>query len=103
MAANGTAEIANGIKHELAPSITAQLASILVLLEKAVSVKDTKLLLGRLLRQTAAIRKHLSRDLLKNFVQDALPANNSSSPFLLEELSKASRKVASSRKFCTFS
>ena len=82
---------ANGIKEEpLKASASLQLASILVLLEKAVKVKDTKLLVGRLLRQTAAVRKQLTPDVLNTFLEEALPAHHPTRSFLLEQLTKVS-------------
>jgi hypothetical protein len=46
------------------------LRSIVVLLENAVKLKETRLLSGRIL--TSAVRKHLTADLLHSFVDNTL-------------------------------
>lgn len=71
------------------PSTDVQLANILVLLERAVRSKDTKLLVGRLLRQTASIRTQLQPDVLTAFLEEAFPADHSTRTFLLAQLNKA--------------
>jgi len=70
------------------PSTDVQLANILVLLERAVRSKDTKLLVGRLLRQTASIRTQLQPDVLTAFLEEAFPADHSTRTFLLAQLNK---------------
>lgn len=70
------------------PKPGAQLSALLLLLERAVKVKDTKLLVGRLLRQTAAVRKQLTPEILTAFLEDALPAGHPTRIYLLAQLSK---------------
>lgn len=77
---------------EKEPSANGQLASILVLLEKSVRAKDTKMIVGRLMRQTAAIRSRLNAEVLTTFIEEALPAEHSTRVFLISQV----RKVACS-------
>ena len=49
------------------------LQSCLSILEKAVNVKDVRLITGRLLRQTAAARQRLTADIVTTFANSALP------------------------------
>ena len=49
------------------------LQSCLSILEKAVHMKDVRLITGRLLRQTAAVRQRLSKDIITTFANSALP------------------------------
>jgi hypothetical protein len=80
---------ANGSKVEaIRPSADVQLANILVLLERAVKSKDTKLLVGRLLRQTASIRAQLQPEVLTAFLEEAFPADHPTRTFLLGQLNK---------------
>ena len=67
-----------------------QLASILVLLEKSVRVKDTKMIVGRLMRQTAAIRTRLDDYVLTSFIEEALPAEHSTRVFLISQVKTVS-------------
>ena len=69
-------------------SANSQLASILVLLEKSVRAKDTKMIVGRLMRQTAAIRSRLDADVLTSFIEEALPAEHSTRVFLISQVRK---------------
>lgn len=64
------------------------LKSNVTLLEKAVALKDTRLLMGRLLRQTATVRKQFSAPLLQELLQDALPQGSATRTYLLDVLSK---------------
>lgn len=70
------------------PTASVQLANILVLIEKAVRAKDTKVLVSRLLRQTAAIRPHLQGDLLTTFIEEALPADHQTRLALTKSISQ---------------
>ena len=49
------------------------LQSCLSILEKAVHMKDVRLITGRLLRQTAAARQRLTADIVTTFANSALP------------------------------
>ena len=78
-----------------APSASAQLANILVLIEKAVKAKDTKILVSRLMRQTAAIRTRLDPELLTTFIEEALPAEHSTRMTLVKYLQQVLWKLRS--------
>ena len=67
-----------------------QLAANLAVLEKAVSLKETRMISGRLLRQTAAIRHQLTPQILSDFVTKALPEDATMGPILLKQLKQAS-------------
>jgi 26S proteasome regulatory subunit N3 len=62
------------------------LKSIVALLEKSVKAKDTRLLMGRLLRQTAAVRKQLSPAAIKAFLRQTLPTELEAQAFLAAHL-----------------
>ena len=49
------------------------LQSCLSILEKAVHMKDVRLITGRLLRQTATARQQLTAEMLTTFANSALP------------------------------
>ena len=67
-------------------SPTDQLAANLAVLEKAVSLKETRMISGRLLRQTAGIRHQLTPQILSDFVTKALPEDATMGPILLKQL-----------------
>jgi len=67
----------------------ATLKECLTILGNAVSVKETKLLAGRVLRKTAGVRKDLTPKLLKSFVCDSLPSGSAQLSVLLKSLNKA--------------
>ena len=67
-------------------SPTDQLAANLAVLEKAVSLKETRMISGRLLRQTASIRHQLTPQILSDFVTKALPEDATMGPLLLRQL-----------------
>jgi 26S proteasome regulatory subunit N3 len=71
------------------PTPIEQLRANTELLEKAVRAKETRVLSGRLLRQTAAVRRALDADTLANYVREALPAGLPARGLLLDALSKA--------------
>ena len=73
------------------PSVEAQLDSSLKLLDRAVRNKDTRLITGRLLRQTASVRSKLTAENLFRFVQQALPESFSARESLLGVLQNVSR------------
>lgn len=77
---------------EAPPKPTAQdlLANNVALLEKAVRMKDTRLVMGRVLRQTGTVRKLLQPDVLSTFVRSTLPEGNPARPMLLAAINKAS-------------
>lgn len=84
-------ESSNGAPSKTnAPEIPAstQLADILVLLEKSVRAKDTKIIVGRLMRQTAAVRSRLEPGILTTFIEEAVPAQHSTRSFLVSQLIK---------------
>jgi len=57
---------------------------IITLLEKSVKTKETRLLMGRLMRQTALVRKHINAADITYFINTYLPENSSSSSFLVD-------------------
>lgn len=67
-------------------STSDQLTANLAILEKAVSLKETRMVSGRLLRQTGAIRHQLTPSLLSNFVTKALPNDSPLKNVLLAQL-----------------
>jgi len=71
------------------PTPIEQLRANTELLEKAVRAKETRVLSGRLLRQTAAVRRALDADTLAGYVREALPAGLPARDMLLDALSKA--------------
>ena len=71
------------------PTPIEQLRANTELLEKAVRAKETRVLSGRLLRQTAAVRRQLDAEVLAEYVREALPAVLPSRGVLLAHLSKA--------------
>ena len=71
------------------PTPIEQLRANTELLEKAVRAKETRVLSGRLLRQTAAVRRQLDAEVLAGYVREALPAALPSRGVLLAHLSKA--------------
>lgn len=67
-------------------STSEQLSANLAILEKAVSLKETRMISGRLLRQTGAIRHQLTPKLLSAFVTKALPDQSPLKQLLLSQL-----------------
>lgn len=80
----GTDAAAPEPESRLSP--TDQLAVNLAVLEKAVSLKETRMISGRLLRQTASIRHQLTPQILSDFVTKALPEDATMGPLLLKQL-----------------
>lgn len=74
-------------------SPTDQLAANLAILEKAVSLKETRMISGRLLRQTASIRHQLTPQILSDFVTKALPEGAVMRPILLKQLKQVGRSL----------
>jgi 26S proteasome regulatory subunit N3 len=60
-----------------------KLKAVVGLVAKSVKSKDTRLLLGRLLRQTARLRKQLTVQGVKAFLQQTLPDDLESRALLL--------------------
>lgn len=56
---------------------------ILSLIEKSVKHKETRLLMGRLLRQTAVLRKHLDKKVLRTLVNSCVPVASPAHGYLL--------------------
>lgn len=84
----------NGVKEKggdeapAPPTVKAMLTANTSLLESAVRVKETRVLAGRLMRQTTAVRKRMTADDLSAFVREVLPHGYPGSVFLLSHLSK---------------
>ena len=87
-ASTSEAEASTETEAKLSP--TDQLAANLAVLEKAVSLKETRMISGRLLRQTAAIRHQLTPQILSDFVTKALPEDATMGPILLKQLKQVS-------------
>ena len=68
------------------PTAREALQGIVTLLEKSVRLKDTRLLMGRLLRQTAVLRKQLTADALRNFINTNLTESSAARSFLHEQV-----------------
>ena len=81
-----TAADTDASEAESTLSPTDQLAANLAILEKAVSLKETRMISGRLLRQTASIRHQLTPQILSDFVTKALPEDATMGPILLKQL-----------------
>lgn len=78
-------------------NVSENLRHAVTLLQKSVKQKETRLLTGRLLRQTAAIRKQLTRETIMAFLTQHLPAEDASRIFLqaqLEQVGWAQEYVA---------
>ncbi|BDA42686.1 probable 26S proteasome non-ATPase regulatory subunit 3 [Coccomyxa sp. Obi] len=80
-------------KADHPPPVSAQLAANVSLLESAVRSKETRVLAGRLLRQTTAVRKNLNAENLSDFVKSVLPRGYPGTSLLLEHLTKASSSM----------
>ncbi len=84
----------NGVKKKEAderpspPSVKAMLAASVAVLEAAVRAKETRVLAGRLMRQTTAVRKRLTAEDLSAFVKEMLPHGYPGTSLLLLHLSK---------------
>lgn len=70
------------------PSVSEQLAAIAALLETSVKAKETRVIVGRLLRQTNGVRKQLSADNLADFIRSTLPDGYQGTQLLLSHLNK---------------
>lgn len=83
------AEVEDVSKTEVSSSTVSpseMITGIVSLLEKCVKMKETRLLMGRLMRQTAVVRKHLTQELLAAFLRTSLPAQSESRGFLDSKL-----------------
>lgn len=76
-AAKPAEPVANGDKAaEPAPAdIKADFNNLIAVLEKSVKTKDNRLMMGRVLRQVALLRKNASATDLQWFVSEHLPAD----------------------------
>ena len=97
--ANGKAEEsrkpeADSKAEKDAPNTSVQLANILVLLERSVKAKDTKMIVGRLMRQTAAVRSQLEPEVLTTFIEEALPPGHPSRVYLVSQIGKVETRSA---------
>jgi 26S proteasome regulatory subunit N3 len=72
-------------------SVKEGMQGIVSLLEKSVKTKETRLLMGRLMRQTAMVRKHMTASDLARFVKTYLPEDSSSAGFLQGYLKQVNR------------
>jgi 26S proteasome regulatory subunit N3 len=69
-------------------SVKETLQGVITLLDRAVKTKDTRLMLGRLLRQTAAARRHLTGADLAAFIKTFLPESIPARAYLLQAIEK---------------
>jgi 26S proteasome regulatory subunit N3 len=76
--------------HNVKPDPKSTLKNIVALLENSVSAKDTRLLMGRLMRQTAALRKDLSVELLTWFLKHYVDSSATSHSYVMQTLGKVS-------------
>lgn len=74
------------------PSPLTVLRSGVALIKKAVDQKETRTLFGRLLRQTAAVRRRLSAADLAAFLEEALPASSPAAAQLVEVIKQVKGK-----------
>ncbi len=83
-------------KEEPPPTVQELLKAIVSLIESSVKAKDTRMLAGRLLRQTATIRKMLSSAVLHEFISKYLvdAESSTSKAFLLSQLDKVTARAA---------
>lgn len=63
-------------------SVREGMQNVVSLLEKSVKTKETRILMGRLMRQTAMVRKHMTAADLAGYVKAYLPEDSSSGSFL---------------------
>ena len=73
------------------PTVKAMLTANVSLLESAVRAKETRVLAGRLMRQTTAVRRRMTADDLSAFVREMLPHGYPGAVLLLSHLSKVCR------------
>lgn len=75
------------------PTTAASLAANIKLIEKAVKAKETRAVFGKLLRQTAAVRRRLTSGGLQAFVSSVLPAEHASAQALHSALAAAGTEM----------
>lgn len=68
------------------------MAGIVGLLEKSVKTKETRLLMGRLMRQTAQLRGHMSAADLQAFISTYLPEGSKSGAYLAGYIKQVQHK-----------
>ena len=77
------------------PAVADQLFAIVALLEASVRAKETRVLVGRLLRQTTAVRCRLNTENLTSFIKATLPDGFPGTDFLLSQLSSVRTSLLS--------
>ena len=70
------------------PSAASLLQANVELIGKTVQSRETRLGLGRLMRQTAAVRKRLTPDVMAAFLSSTLPSGNATRAALESRLSE---------------
>lgn len=63
-------------------SVKEGMQAVIGLLEKSVKTKETRLLMGRLMRQTAMVRRHMTGADLAGFIKTYTPENSPTSALL---------------------
>lgn len=69
---------------------------IVALLERSVKTKETRLLMGRLMRQTAQLRGHMTAADLNTFITTYLPADSKSGAYLAGYIKQVSTTKSAS-------
>lgn len=82
---------AEPVEEDKQVTVQAALKANVALLEKAVRLKETRLLMGRLLRQTAGCRKQLTADVLVEFLTQTLPEGLDARKSLISRVSAVSQ------------
>ena len=82
------------------PAVADQLSAIVALLEASVRAKETRVLVGRLLRQTTAVRCRLNTENLTAFIKATLPEGFPGTDLLLSHLSSVSPSLLSYELEC---
>lgn len=82
---------AEAVPAKKEPTLAERLSAVVAIVEKAVKAKDTRMMMGRLLRQTAVVRPLLTGTGLVAFLKTVMPADMDSSTFLQGQLAKVGR------------
>jgi 26S proteasome regulatory subunit N3 len=86
ISAVGSDTVADSKAESEAFNATDAINGILLLIEKSVKHKETRLLMGRLLRQTAVLRKHLDSKVLKTLVNSCVPVALPAHGYLIQAI-----------------
>ncbi len=81
------------------PSAASLLQANVQLISKTVQSRETRLGLGRLMRQTTAVRKRLTPDVMAAFLSSTLPPGNQTQSFLEPRISRVRPHPSSPSRF----